>query len=101
VRVSAAVRELEKQYEAMRQRAEDAEGVIRVYEARDRVKEIAKSAVSSNDWHVHWKNGDDEPMEFTFAPGMWLLGLTETFLRHPMPFELRVEPINTNSEEKP
>lgn len=90
MKVSAAVQELERQLEAMRRRAEDAEGVIRVYEARDRAKEIAQSAISNDEWVVHWKSGDDDPVEFSFSPGMWLLGLAESYLKHPMPFELRV-----------
>jgi hypothetical protein len=90
MKVAAAVRELERQYEEMRMRAEAAEGKVRVYEARDRGAEIARSAVEDGSWRVHWKNGDDDPVEFSYSPGMWLLGLAESFLKHPMPFELRV-----------
>lgn len=91
MRVAESVRELERQYEAMRARAEAAEGVIRVYEAREHGKEIAKKAQSSDDWKVIWKNGDADPTEFIFSPGLWLLGLAESFLKDPRPFELRVE----------
>lgn len=90
MKVSGAVQELEAQYEAMRARAERAEGVIRVYEARDKAQEVARSAVSNDDWVVHWKHGDEDEVEFTYSPGMWLLGLAESFLKHPTPFELRV-----------
>lgn len=91
MKVAKAVEELERQFEEMRQRAERAEGIIRVYEARDRGAEIARSATEDGNWRVWWKNGDDDPVEFTYSPGMWLLGLSESFLRKPMPFELRVE----------
>lgn len=90
MRVSAAVQELERQLDEMRARAERAEGTILVYEARDRARQVARSAVSTDDWVVTWKNGDEEPVEFSYSPGMWLLGLAETFLKHPIPFELSV-----------
>lgn len=91
MKVADAVRELERQYEAMRVRAEKAEGIVRVYEARDRGAEIARTATEDGNWRVWWKNGDAGPVEFTYSPGMWLLGLSEAFLRNPVPFELRVE----------
>lgn len=91
MKVADAVRELERQYEAMRERAERAEGIVRVYEARDRGAEIARTATTDGEWRVRWKNGDDDPVEFSYSPGMWLLGLAEAFLKNPMPFELRVE----------
>jgi hypothetical protein len=91
VKVAKAVEELERHYEAMRERAERAEGIIRVYEARDRGAEIARTATTDGEWRVTWKNGDDDPVEFSYSPGMWLLCLAEAFLKNPMPFELRVE----------
>jgi len=104
MKVSAAVSELEARYEAMRERAERAEGLVRVYEAREGGQELARTAVEIHgEWQVWWKNGDDDPVEFSFSPGMWLLGLSETFLKHPMPFELRVtrksEPASSNQGE--
>jgi len=90
MKVSAAVQELERQLDAMRQRAERAEGTILVYEARDRAQQVARLAISSDEWVIRWKNGDEDPVEFSYSPGMWLLGLAETYLKHPVPFELLV-----------
>lgn len=92
MKVADSVRELERLFERERARAEEAEGRVRVYEARDRGAEIAKTVVQDGKWRIHWKNGDEEPVEFSFSPGMWLLGMAQTFLRHPTAFELRVTP---------
>lgn len=92
MKVSESVQELEWQLEATRQRAERAEGIIRVYEARDRAAEIARSVTENDKWKITWKNGDEDAVQFSFAPGLWLLGVAQTFMQRPMPFELRVVP---------
>ena len=99
MRVSESVQELERQLEAERQRAERAEGIIRVYEARDRGAEIAKSVTEDDKWQITWKRADDDEVTFSFAPGLWLLGIAQTFMQHPMPFELRVAPVPTPQSE--
>lgn len=93
--VSQAVQELERKYQEMRTRAEKAEGLIRVYEARDGVRTIARDADMDDKWQIHWRVGEEEPVSFTFAPGLWLLGVAEGFLRNPQPFEISIDPVPT------
>jgi hypothetical protein len=99
VKVSAAVQELERQYEAMRERAERAEGLVRVYEAKERGASIARTAVEDGEWRIFWRQGEGEETSFEFAPALWILGVAEGFARHPVPFELRVERLAPSTEK--